>query len=166
MTITVSQFTVIVVALFRLAELIHARRNTVLLIARGGVEYGQSHYPFFIILHGSWLLSLLFVVPANAASHMPLLTVFVALQFCRIWVIITLGPYWTTRIITAPTFPLVTRGPYKFMKHPNYAIVCAEIAILPLAFGAWKLALLYSALNIVLISWRVRVESEALKIRT
>ena len=98
------------IALLRLAELIHANRNTTRLIARGGVEFGRKHYPLFVLLHGSWLASLLLVVPAEAKGSIALLVIFVMLQFCRLWVIVSLGPYWTTRVISGPDFPVVTRS--------------------------------------------------------
>mgnify|MGYP001262956947 CR=1 FL=1 len=163
--LTLLQGTVLAVALLRLAELIHANRNTTRLIARGGVEFGQKHYPLFVLLHGSWLVCLLLLVPADATGNIVLLALFGLLQFCRLWVILSLGPYWTTRVISAPDFPLVKHGPYRLMKHPNYAVVCAEIAVLPLAFGAWELALLFSALNAALLCWRIRIESAALAAR-
>ena len=119
------------IALLRLAELIHANRNTARLIARGGVELGRKHYPLFVLLHGSWLASLLLVVPAEAKGNIALLVIFVVLQFCRLWVIVSLGPYWTTRVISGPDFPVVRRGPYRIMKHPNYAVVAPRSQFSP-----------------------------------
>jgi methyltransferase len=84
------------------------------------------------------------------------------LQGMRLWVIASLGPYWTTRIITLPNAALVRRGPYRYLRHPNYAVVIAEIAALPLAFGAWDIAVAFSALNAALIAWRIRVEDRIL----
>jgi len=91
-----------------------------------------------------------------------LLAAFVLLQAGRVWVIRSLGPYWTTRIITLPDAPLVRRGPYRFMSHPNYAIVIGEMAVVPLLGGLVWVAILYSALNLLLLFWRVRVEELAL----
>ena len=87
---------------------------------------------------------------------------FLALQAARVWVLATLGRYWTTRIITLPDAPLVRRGPYRFVRHPNYLIVAAEIAVLPLVFGAWQIALVFSILNLLLLSHRIRRENAAL----
>ena len=84
-------------------------------------------------------------------------------QPLRIWIIASLGPYWTTRIITVPGEPLVRRGPYRFFRHPNYIVVCAEIGVLPLAFGAVEIAIVFSILNAALLSWRIRVEERALQ---
>ncbi len=163
--LTLLQGTVLAVALLRLAELVYANRNTSRLIARGGVEFGRKHYPLFVLLHGSWLVCLLLLVPADAKGNVALLILFGLLQFCRLWVIVSLGPYWTTRVISGPHFPVVRRGPYRIMKHPNYAVVCAEIAVLPLAFGTWELALFFSALNVVLLYRRIKIETAAIAAR-
>ena len=153
---------VALVAAERIAELIRARRNTRALLARGGVEVGAGHYPLLVLLHGAWLLSLVYFVPADRTPSWGWLGVFVLLQGLRLWVLASLGPYWTTRIITLPGAPLVRSGPYRFLRHPNYVVVVAEIAVLPLVFGAWRLALLFSALNLALLAWRIRVEQQAL----
>ncbi|MEQ9557781.1 MAG: isoprenylcysteine carboxylmethyltransferase family protein [Rhodospirillales bacterium] len=150
------------VALLRLAELVHARRNTAGLLARGGVEHGRSHYPVIVALHAGWLLALAILVPADTSVHWPWLALFGALQAARVWVIASLGPYWTTRVITLPGAPLVRRGPYRFLRHPNYLVVAAEFAVLPLAFGAWQIALAFSVLNALVLAWRIRVEQAAL----
>ena len=149
----------------RLGELAYARRNTVRLLARGGVETGAGHYPIFVLLHGSWLIALAAFVPAGAGINLPLLFVFAALQVARVWVLLSLGQHWTTRVITVPGAPLVSRGPYRYLRHPNYAIVTAEIAVLPLIFSAWEIAIIYSLLNLALLRHRIRIENEALALR-
>jgi methyltransferase len=153
---------VLLVAAERGAELVHARRNTQALLAKGGVEAGAGHYPLLVLLHGAWLAALLYVVPGDATPSWGWLGVFMVLQALRLWVMVSLGPYWTTRIITLPGAPLVRSGPYRFLRHPNYVVVVAEIAVLPLVFGAWRIALLFSLLNLVLLAWRIRVEQQAL----
>jgi methyltransferase len=153
---------VLLVALQRLAELVHARRNTKRLLAKGGIEHGARHYPLFVLLHGGWVIAVLLVADPKVPLNAPLLALFVALQLARLWVIASLGRYWTTRIITIPGAALVRRGPYRFLRHPNYAIVAAEIAVLPLIFGEWALALVFSALNLALLHHRIRVENAAL----
>ncbi len=150
------------VAIQRASELLYARRNTAALLARGGLEVGAGHYSLFILLHGTWLVSLILAVPSDRAPSGPWLGLFVLLQLCRLWIIRSLGPYWTTRIITVADAPLVRRGPYRLMRHPNYAVAAAEIAVLPLAFGAWRIALLFSVLNAALLAWRIHVEESAL----
>jgi methyltransferase len=153
---------VALVALQRLAELIYAARNTRRLRRRGAVEHGRGHYPLFVALHGLWLIAILVAVPADASIDWLPLALFVLLQLARLWIVATLGPYWTTRIITLPGAPLIRNGPYRFLRHPNYLVVIGEIALLPLAFGAWRIALVFSLLNLALLAWRRRVENAAL----
>jgi methyltransferase len=153
---------VALVAVERLVELGIARRNTRALLEAGGVEAGGGHYPLIVALHAAWLGAILATVPADAPVSVPLLALFVALQGCRAWVLLSLGGFWTTRVITLPGAPLVRRGPYRFLRHPNYVVVVAEIAVLPLAFGAWPVALVFSALNGALLAWRISVEDQAL----
>ena len=162
MDIGIPQIVVLLVALQRLAELAYAARNTRALLARGAVEIGARHYPLFVLLHGGWLAALFLLVPADAPVSWPLVWLFVLLQLGRVWVVATLGPYWTTRIITLPGAPLVRRGPFRLVRHPNYLVVTGEIAVLPLAFGAWELALAFSAANAALLRHRIRVEEGAL----
>lgn len=149
----------------RLLELAVARRNTRRLLAEGAREVGAAHYPLFIVLHASWLVAIAVTVPATRAANVPLLAVFVALQAMRVWVIASLGRYWTTRIITRDNAPLVRRGPYRWVRHPNYLIVAGEIAVLPLAFGAWGVAVIWSVMNGALLLHRIRIEEEALSQR-
>lgn len=159
------QMVVLLVATQRLAELVVAQRNTKRLLQEGGREIGARHYPLFILLHGGWLVAMFLLVPSNAPVSLPLLAAFVVLQLLRVWIVATLGRFWTTRIITVPGAPLVRRGPYRFLRHPNYVVVIGEIALLPLAFGAWQIALLFSLLNLALLWHRIRVEDAALAAR-
>lgn len=152
----------ILVAGQRLAELAYARRNERRLIARGGHEVGRDHYPLFILLHGAWLLAMLLTIQPSRLPNWTLIGVMLGLQFLRVWVVATLGPYWTTRVITLPEAPLINRGPFRFLRHPNYVVVIAEIAVLPLAFGAYGIAVCFSLLNLLLLSWRIRIEEQAL----
>jgi methyltransferase len=153
------------VALQRGVELWYARRNTKRLLARGGVEVAAVQYPFFVALHAAWLISMAVLIPPDRLPNWTLLAVYVLLQPLRVWSIVSLGPFWTTRIITLPGEPLVRRGAYRFFRHPNYIVVCAEIAVLPLAFGATELAIVFSFLNASLLSWRIRTEERALATR-
>jgi methyltransferase len=153
------------VVLQRLAELVWAQRNTRRLLARGGRETNARHYPLFILLHASWLLAIATTVPLDTEPNWLLIGVFAVLQILRLWVITTLGPYWTTRVITLDDAPLVRHGPFRFLRHPNYWIVAGEIAVLPLAFGAWPVALVWSLFNALLLRHRIRIEDEALRPR-
>ena len=150
------------VALQRLGELVYARRNTARLLAQGGHEVGGGHYPVIVLLHLAWLAAMAFAIPAETEPQWLLLAVFLLLQAARLWVIASLGPYWTTRIITLPQAPLVRHGPYRFLRHPNYLVVALEIAVLPLAFGAWQIAVIFSLLNGLALAQRVRIEEAAL----
>jgi methyltransferase len=153
------------VATQRLIELVYSARNTRQLLARGGTEVGAVQYPFFVLLHAAWLVCIAVFVPAATPPNWWLLGLYAILQPLRVWTIATLGPYWTTRIITLPDAPLVRSGPYRVVRHPNYVVVCAEIAILPLAFGAVEIAIIFSILNASLLSWRIRTEERALLAR-
>jgi len=150
------------VALQRLAELAYARRNERRLRAEGGIEAGAGHYPLIAGLHVAWLASMLLHVPADEPVRWLYLIAYLALQGARAWVMASLGRNWTTRVIAVPGRPPVRRGPYRYLKHPNYLVVAVEIALLPLVFGAWRIAVIYSALNAILLWHRIRVENRAL----
>ena len=153
------------VAIVRLAEVIYSERNARRLLFWRWQEVGAGHYPLFVILHSVWLISLFVFVPPDAPISWFWLAIYLVFQAGRAWVLLSLGRYWTTRIITKPGAPLVTDGPYRFIKHPNYVVVAGEVATLPLIFGAWEIAVLFSILNGVLLWHRIRVENEALALR-
>lgn len=153
------------VAAARLGELVYAAHNARALRKRGAIELGAGHYPLIVALHAAWLLALVALVPWDVAVNGFWLAAFVGLQALRVWTIASLGPFWTTRIMSVPGAPLVRRGPYRFVSHPNYLIVVGEIAVLPLVFGTWRIALVFSILNAVLLTWRIRIEDRGLKPR-
>jgi len=155
-------FIVGLVAAMRLGELAYSARNARALKARGAVELGASHYPLIVALHAAWLAALLAFVPWNAAVNWYWLGLLLVLQIMRIWTIASLGRFWTARVYNLPSAPLVRRGPYRFVAHPNYLIVAGEIAVLPLVFGAWRIALIFSILNAALLAWRIRIEERGL----
>ncbi len=145
----------------RLAELALATRNTRRLRNAGGVEFGAAHYPLMVALHACWLLGLW--VYGHDRSVDPVgLAVFVVLQAGRVWVIASLGSRWTTRVIVVPGSLAVVRGPYRWLRHPNYLIVALEIAVVPLALGLPLFTLVFSLLNAALLAYRIRVENRAL----
>lgn len=149
------------VTLERLGELVLAKRNTQALLAQGAREASPGHYPLIVALHAAWLAGL-WLFAWDQPLH-PLWTVlFLALQVLRLWVLATLGPRWTTRIIVLPQAPLVRRGPYRFLNHPNYVVVIGEIAVLPLALGQPLFALVFSLLNAAILTVRIRAENAAL----
>ena len=141
----------------RLGELALARRNTTRLLARGAVEHGAGHYPAIVALHTAWIGALVIWGWNNPVS-LPWLALFVLLQGLRVWVLATLGDRWTTRIIVLPE-PLVARGPFRLIPHPNYAVVIAEIAVTPLVLGLPWVAAIFSVLNAALL-FAVRIPAE------
>lgn len=155
----------ILVALARLAELVVAAGNTRALMARGAVEVGRGQYPLLVAFHVAWLAALALASPDAAPAEPVWLGLFVVLQLARLWVITSLGRYWTTRVITLRDAPLIRRGPYRFLRHPNYLVVALEIPVLPLAFGLWRIALGFGIVNLALLAWRIRIEDRALASR-
>lgn len=149
------------VTLERLAELWLANRNTRRLLAQGAREHAPGHYPLIVALHAAWLAVLWWLAPGRPVS-LALLALFGLVEIARIWVLRTLGSRWTTRIIVVPRETLVRRGPYRFLNHPNYAVVVAEIALLPLVFGLWRVALVFTILNAAVLTIRIREENRAL----
>ena len=149
------------VTLQRLGELALARRNTKKLLARGAVEVGANHYPLLVSVHAAWLISL-WIWGRDQDVNMIALGLFIVLQGLRVWVFAALGSRWTTRIIVVSGEPLVRAGPYRYLSHPNYAVVAAEIALLPLALHLPLLALIFTALNAAALVIRIRSEARAL----
>jgi methyltransferase len=153
------------IALQRCAELAYAHYNTRRLLKRGGREVGAGHYPLFIVLHGSWLLSLASLTASTPPFHWQLLGLFAVLQVLRLWVIASLGPYWTTRIVTLDGAPLCGRGPYRWLRHPNYLIVAAEVPLVPLILDLPVAALAFGLINLILLTYRIHVEDKTLAAR-
>lgn len=149
------------VTLQRLGELVIARRNARALLAEGAVEVAPGHYPAMVALHAAWLAGL-WALGHDAPVSGLWLTVFIVLQLGRVWVIASLGRRWTTRILVLPGAPLVRSGPYRLMRHPNYAVVAGEIAVLPLALGLPVYAVVFSVLNAAVLYVRIRAEDAAL----
>jgi methyltransferase len=145
----------------RLGELWLSNRNTKRLLAEGAHEHGSGHYPLIVSLHVAWLACLWWLAPPRPVDGF-WLALFVLIELVRIWVLASLGARWTTRIIVHPATPLIRRGPYRWLNHPNYAVVIAEIAVLPLIFGLWRLALIFSLLNAAILTIRIRAENRAL----
>jgi methyltransferase len=159
--LTAAELILGLVTLQRASELVISRNNTRQLLARGAVEVASGHYPAIVAVHAAWLLSLWVFghdQPLNAVA----LALYLVLQGFRIWVLRTLGSRWTTRIIILPEQPLVSAGPYRWLSHPNYAVVICEIAVLPLVFDLPLLAALFTVLNAAVLAVRIRAEKRAL----
>jgi methyltransferase len=157
-------FNVVILALVtiqRLGELLVSKRNTKRLIDQGAREHAAAHYPLIVALHTAWLASLWWLGVTRPIDPF-WLAVFILIEIGRAWVFAALGERWTTRIIVVPGETLVRTGPYRFLNHPNYAVVAAEIAVLPLVFGLWRIALVFSLLNAVVLAVRIHEENRAL----
>ncbi|WP_409270420.1 isoprenylcysteine carboxyl methyltransferase family protein [Neobacillus sp. SCS-31] len=151
----------------RIAELIIARKNERRMKREGALEFGQAHYPWMVLMHTSFFLSLILEVWALTKGLSPLwpilLAVFILAQVGRIWALSSLGKYWNTKIIVLPGANIVRKGPYRFIRHPNYAIVTIELLVIPLLFGAFITAAVFAVLNAIILSVRIPAEEEALR---
>jgi methyltransferase len=169
-TTSLGLFTLLIalVGLERVAELVVSQRNASWSMLRGGVEYGRRHYPFMVVLHTGLLVGAVVEVwvrrPAFVpALGFPMLALVLASQVLRWWCIATLGRRWNTRVIVVPSLPLVSRGPYRWLSHPNDVAVVVEGFALPLVHSAWITATTFTVLNAALLSVRIRVENKALR---
>ena len=158
---TPAEFILALVTLQRAGELAVSRYNTHKLVARGAVEIAAGHYPLIVAVHAAWLISL-WVFGHDRSVNILALLFYLLLQGFRFWVMWTLGSRWTTRIIVLPERPLVSAGPYRFLSHPNYAVVAAEIAVLPLVLDLPLLAAVFTILNAAVLAVRIRAENRAL----
>ena len=149
------------VTLQRLGELWLSNRNTQRLLAQGAQEHAPEHYWWVVAIHVLWLVVLWVLAPGRPIDGF-WLAMYVVIEIARIWVLASLGPRWTTRIIVLPDADLVRRGPYRWVNHPNYLVVVAEIAVLPLVFGLWQVALVFSLINAAALYVRIRHENRAL----
>ena len=150
----------------RLVELLIAKRNEKSMRAKGAYEVGASHYPFMILLHTSFFISLIIEVIYFKFIVIPdfvLLAFFGLLQLLRVWCLISLGTFWNTKIIILPGANVVAKGPYAYIRHPNYLVVCLEILVLPLMFQAYITAICFTILNFIILSVRIPIEENALK---
>jgi len=145
----------------RIAELWWAKQNERRLLAASGVEYGRSHLPLIVLLHATWLIGM-WLLAYDHPIEPTFFAIVVILQIARFWVLATLGPRWTIRIIVVPREKLVARGPYRWLRHPNYAVVTGELAAVPLALGLPFYALAFSVLNAAVLAIRIPAENAAL----
>ncbi len=165
---TLFYFIFAVVVIQRLVELIISKQNEKWLLAHRAVEYGASHYKYIVIMHTCFFLSL--ITEFNLSDrgkelnilNYSFLVFFILLQFGRIWVLASLGKFWNTKIFRIKGVELVKKGPYKFFKHPNYIIVILEILILPLIFNLYYTAIIFTVLNALMLSVRIKEENKAL----
>ncbi|WP_439542425.1 isoprenylcysteine carboxylmethyltransferase family protein [Hyphomicrobium sp.] len=159
------QIAALLVLLQRAAEEIYSARNTRALLAAGATEAGRSYYPVVATTHLAWIASLVFLIPPAAEVSTLLALTYLALQGVRYWVIATLGRFWTHRIFTLADAPIIRRGPYKFLRHPNYAVTIAETFLLPAVFGAYALGIIMGAVWTAVLAYKIALEDEALAAR-
>ena len=159
------QIAAILVLAQRGLEELYSARNTKALLAAGGREEASAYYPVVAATHLAWIASLFFLIPPDAIVVWPLIAYYLVLQILRYWVIGSLGRYWTHRIISVPGAPVVARGPYRYLRHPNYAVTIVETLVLPLAFGALALGLIMTALWWTVLTYKINLEDAALDTR-
>ncbi|WP_277586188.1 isoprenylcysteine carboxyl methyltransferase family protein [Psychrobacillus antarcticus] len=151
----------------RLIEVAIAKRNEKRMLARGAYEVGASHYPYMVTMHVCFFISLIVEVLVFNRAISPLLPIFLLLfifvQLLRIWCLTSLGSFWNTKIIILPDANVVRSGPYTFMRHPNYVVVCLEIVLLPFMFQAYFTAISFTLLNLAMLSVRIPTEEKALR---
>jgi methyltransferase len=160
--VTLATLILALVTLQRLGELVLSRYNTRRLLAQGAIEIAPDHYPFLVAVHAAWLVTL-WIWGRDQDVSLVGLSIFILLQALRFWLLATLGARWTTRIIVLPDAPMIAAGPYRYLSHPNYAIVAAEIAVLPLALHLAVIASIFTVLNALVLAIRIRAEARALE---
>jgi methyltransferase len=156
------QIAALLILLQRGLEEIYSARNTARLLADGGHEAGRDYYPVVAITHLAWIAALFLLVPAASPIIVPLLVLYLALQVVRYWVIATLGRYWTHRIITLANAPVVRAGPYRYLRHPNYAVTIAETFLLPLVFADAAVAVIFGCVWSAVLYYKIILEDAAL----
>ncbi|MED3647592.1 isoprenylcysteine carboxyl methyltransferase family protein [Halalkalibacterium halodurans] len=154
----------------RLVEVGLANQNAKWIRSKGGYEVGQTHYKYLVLLHGFFFVSLITEVTIKGVafdlwSAIPFAW-FLFAQILRLWALSSLGRFWNTRIMILPDANVIASGPYRYIKHPNYAVVIIEIAMLPLFFKAYMTAFLFSLLNAIVLYIRIHTEEEALQAAT
>ena len=155
------------IVLQRMAELYIAKKNEISMKQKGAIEFGKGHYPFIIMIHSLFFVSLINEVVIFHKELSPswpfFLVIFLLIQLGRVWALYSLGEFWNTKILVLPNANIVRKGPYRFIKHPNYLIVTAEFLIIPLLFQAYMTAVIFSVLNALVLTIRIRIEEKALK---
>ncbi|WP_255822000.1 isoprenylcysteine carboxyl methyltransferase family protein [Domibacillus sp. PGB-M46] len=150
----------------RISELFIAKRNEKWMLSQGAYEAGARHYPFIVALHTLFFISLIAEVTMmekTLNSNWPMwLTLFLVTQLGRVWTLRSLGPFWNTKIIVLPGAKVVNRGPYRWVRHPNYIIVTLEFIVIPLLFQAYYTAIIFTLLNAWMLSVRIAAEERAL----
>jgi methyltransferase len=146
----------------RLMELVVARRNEKWSRGQGAVEYGKNHYPYMVMLHTAFIVAMAVEYYYKGGKFSwPFMLIFVLLLSVKVWVIASLGKYWNTKILRVPHAPFIKKGPYKLFKHPNYFIVVCEIVVIPMVFGLYITAIVFTVLNAAMLTVRIKAEEQA-----
>jgi methyltransferase len=158
---------ILAVGFERLLELVVSRRNAAWSMAHGGKEFGRGHYPVMVAMHALLLVGCVVEVATQHRPFLPwlgwpMVAVVMLSTAMRWWCVATLGKHWNPRLIVIPNAPLVRRGPYRWMHHPNYTAVAAEVVALPLIHTAWLTAIVFSLANALVLNVRIRAENAAL----
>ncbi len=152
----------------RFAELAVAKRHENILKKAGATEVDRKGYSFIVAMHAAFFVALpletILMKRTPSSLWIVFLAAFAAAQFLRYWAISSLGVYWNTRIIVAPNHPTINKGPYRFLRHPNYVAVITELAVIPLIFSCYITAIVFTILNSILLRRRIRIERRALGI--
>jgi len=153
------------IILLRIGELLLSNRNEKWLLKNGAIEYGSRHYPFIVALHVSFIISLIveYSMKQGTSYNLYFLILYLLLLTFKTWVILSLGKFWNTKIYRIKHFPLIKKGLYKYIKHPNYLIVIAEIAIIPMIFYLYYTLIIFSILNAIMLFVRIKEENKALE---
>ena len=153
------------IILLRIGELILSKSNERWLVKNGAVEFGDKHYPFVVSLHILFLILLIveYSRQQTVTYSLLLIIIYFLLIGLKTWVIFSLGKFWNTKIYHIQNIPLIKKGPYKYFKHPNYAIVIAEIAIIPLVFHLYFTAIAFTLFNMIMLSVRIKEENKAMQ---
>jgi len=150
----------------RLIEMLVAKRNEKKVKAIGAIEFGASHYPYMVAMHAGFFLSLMIEVwglnRQPSRYFLVLLVFLLATQVIRYWALCSLGTYWNTKILVVPNAMMVKKGPYRWLKHPNYVVVAIELMLIPLLFNAYFTAILFTCLNAWMMAVRIQTEEKAL----
>lgn len=154
------------VALQRGVEVLFARRNARELVARGAHLADDDGTPVLVVLHALWLAAMAVeraVFGARSPDGTP--TAFVValalVEALRAWTLLTLGRRWTIRVVVVPGEAPVARGPYRFVRHPNYLVVMVEVLLVPLGIGAWRTAATFALPHALALLDRIRREERA-----
>lgn len=153
------------VILLRIGELILSKRNEIWLLQNGAIEYGHKHYPFIVALHVSFFIALIweYYTQQTASFSLFYLILYLVLVAFKIWIVLSLGRFWNTKIYHISGLPLQKRGLYNYIQHPNYMVVVAEIAVIPMVFHLYYTAIIFSLLNAIMLFVRISAENKVLK---